>query len=407
MSQYLIFRLAQEPSGLRPLSDERVPRLLALHPDIDLNKLKSMKEWQELVIGLSQIAHVSNRAVVFPDVPCNVSWLQDVEKRNNDPDQLIPFHLKDQWFPRSILAGGPSPTGPKICPGSNATRPRVKNEDIAKCTSFMVAFDDCLDEVREDMAKCTSFMVSVDDCHSEGKGMLEVEFEHLLQFYREHLPLEPGSHNTLFPPALPKALAAGASSSQHPLGPRQGTSPASQILVLDNEQVKHAMSSLRHQRIVYLGHPVQLRRFGDNWQDIQWTTSSVCTSDGNCCEAVKRQDLIDKMENEWGMEGTKGIKRRRGVVLEGGKVKDTRKTLDPLPEDYKPEKKERRALLQQDGSAQAQASRDGERRAQLESLSRKRMSDLFDLATSPEHVAKLRRGNMLKTLPDYHEKSFV
>ena len=38
-----------------PNSDERIPRLVALHPDIRLDRLSSLQEFQELLVGLAQV----------------------------------------------------------------------------------------------------------------------------------------------------------------------------------------------------------------------------------------------------------------------------------------------------------------------------------------------------------------
>eukprot|EP00798_Chlamydomonas_sp_ICE-L_P016480 gene16480-22702_t len=56
---------------------EAPKRLLMLHPDVDLSWVANPEEYRIITLGLMQLAMLSSRAVVFPDLPCNTSMVFD------------------------------------------------------------------------------------------------------------------------------------------------------------------------------------------------------------------------------------------------------------------------------------------------------------------------------------------
>jgi hypothetical protein len=52
-----------------------VSRVLALHPDLDLGRVRNWTELSLVVSGLVQAALLSHRTPVLPDVPCLSHWL--------------------------------------------------------------------------------------------------------------------------------------------------------------------------------------------------------------------------------------------------------------------------------------------------------------------------------------------
>jgi hypothetical protein len=62
--------------GGSPFSNgQPVTGVLALHPDIDLARVRNWTELSLIVSGLVQAALLSHRTPLLPDLPCQSAWL--------------------------------------------------------------------------------------------------------------------------------------------------------------------------------------------------------------------------------------------------------------------------------------------------------------------------------------------
>eukprot|EP00798_Chlamydomonas_sp_ICE-L_P004762 gene4762-34512_t len=288
-----VFKLGENNKDITP-HEARMPKVIALHPSIRLDQTSSPYEYQELIIGLGQLAKLSGRAVVFPDVPCNTSYVRKVTGRARH----IPLALDAQWFPRFHPSGVASSSS-RTCQAENAS---VWSEESGA-------------SVREEKLRnclATSFQVSFDTCLNQGKGMLQAEFEHLQSWYGSDHPLEPGPHNTVF------QLDAGTEQRRHLKEETNEThmdldaSPAAQIVLLTGEEAERALREFKHQRVLYVGHPVQVL----SAKEPESLALAVWPQDGGyACPAGSRKDLNTRTQmSYWGSN----IQRWLGNVTEGG-----------------------------------------------------------------------------------------
>eukprot|EP00798_Chlamydomonas_sp_ICE-L_P001116 gene1116-3949_t len=58
-------------------------RVIALSPMIDLSSTRSPREYKMIIAGLLQLAIISNRTVVYPDMPCTAKWLHKGKDGNS------------------------------------------------------------------------------------------------------------------------------------------------------------------------------------------------------------------------------------------------------------------------------------------------------------------------------------
>ena len=66
-------------------------KLLALSPSIDLSRTRSWTEFASIMIGLFQVANISGRVAVIPQISCRAPWLHDVEVTQADIDAMYGY----------------------------------------------------------------------------------------------------------------------------------------------------------------------------------------------------------------------------------------------------------------------------------------------------------------------------
>ncbi|GFH28332.1 uncharacterized protein HaLaN_26807, partial [Haematococcus lacustris] len=109
-----IFKKLQNRS---PYSSHRpVTRVLALSPDLDLGYTRSWTELAHILYGLVQVAFLTDRTPVFPNLPCYTAWIhgKGADDRHRSPETLceIPVFTGDtrfDWpvpFPFPVQANG-------------------------------------------------------------------------------------------------------------------------------------------------------------------------------------------------------------------------------------------------------------------------------------------------------------
>eukprot|EP00798_Chlamydomonas_sp_ICE-L_P028219 gene28219-31324_t len=84
---------------------EPAERVLLLQHDVDLSRTENNLEMKLIVQGLIQLAILSNRTVVFPDVPCEAGWM--LEQRNSsacDGSSYLKMSARE-LFPYAALVG--------------------------------------------------------------------------------------------------------------------------------------------------------------------------------------------------------------------------------------------------------------------------------------------------------------
>eukprot|EP00798_Chlamydomonas_sp_ICE-L_P011663 gene11663-34373_t len=169
------------PPPHRPNSDERVPKLLALHPQVNLALLTSPKEYQEILIGLAQVAKVTRhtvvypahttvissqrkpchdlapsqqvakvakvakvtgrtvvakvtgRTVVYPDVPCDLKWVSQHDGPTKP--EYPPLDIKGEWFAHFRKE--------ELCTVQDGDKDKRKH---FLCMWAFLSFDDCFND---------------------------------------------------------------------------------------------------------------------------------------------------------------------------------------------------------------------------------------------------------------------
>eukprot|EP00798_Chlamydomonas_sp_ICE-L_P010222 gene10221-8139_t len=303
-----VFRLHLDHKGEvsrtvpRPNSDQRVPSVLALHPSVRLDRLGSLEEYQELIIGMSQVATIMKRAVVYPEVPCNLPWLKDP---NADPKR--PLQVSQWWFPRV-------PAGVKF-PGHECSSDMFgayrEEGERASDSSGNLNYSSPLDP----SPLCTLSMLTYDSCMVEGKGMLGAEFEHLMARYNALFPLLPGRSNTFLWPET-STLPTGAASIN--------------ILVVQKDSVERAATEFSKWPVVYLGHPVQVMTPEKKW-------AKGYEGFEQPCYGLERKALRDRLGTDftatkatrsmWG-RSKPGINRFAASIQTGGILHGSRDKVD-------------------------------------------------------------------------------
>eukprot|EP00798_Chlamydomonas_sp_ICE-L_P005226 gene5226-18456_t len=71
--------------SLREFKQINAGLVLLLSPSIDMSKTRSLREFKQITAGLVQLALLSGRTVVYPDMPCATPWVhQDVQEGPKD-----------------------------------------------------------------------------------------------------------------------------------------------------------------------------------------------------------------------------------------------------------------------------------------------------------------------------------
>eukprot|EP00798_Chlamydomonas_sp_ICE-L_P014413 gene14413-20407_t len=164
--------------------DEALPRLIALHPDVRLDKLLNLFQFVELLVGLAQVAiaaHrtmvaiVTHRTMVLPDLPCSLAWVSKNRLHMAKPE---PLPLRDNFFPHFPI-------------------PEVRGEWMEAAPNNTMKF------------ACTWFPLTFEPCFNHGYGMLQVEFEQLINWHNTRLggSMTPQASNTLFAPEFLATIA--------------------------------------------------------------------------------------------------------------------------------------------------------------------------------------------------------
>ncbi len=73
-----------------------MPRLLLVHPRVRLDNLRCYAGLFAVLEGLMQLAELSNRTLVWPDLPCAVPWLGKLDAAQ---EQFTP-RRRGLWYPR-------------------------------------------------------------------------------------------------------------------------------------------------------------------------------------------------------------------------------------------------------------------------------------------------------------------
>ncbi|KAL6747905.1 hypothetical protein V8C86DRAFT_2894510 [Haematococcus lacustris] len=109
-----IFKKVQNRSAYS--SHQPVTRVLALSPDLDLGYTRSWTELAHILYGLVQVAFLTDRTPVFPNLPCHTAWIhgKGADDPHRSPETLceIPVLTGDtrfDWpvpFPFPVQANG-------------------------------------------------------------------------------------------------------------------------------------------------------------------------------------------------------------------------------------------------------------------------------------------------------------
>jgi len=190
---------ASDPAN-RSRAEGGLPRLLALHPRVRLDRLAGYDELHALLRGLQQLAALSKRAVLWPDLPCDLPFI-------SRPGTPVPQWPGAEWFP--VRSAGHGAGG----------------------------------------MHCVFRQLLKENCLTNGRGMLQLEF-------RQHFRLRWGVRFDLEPHAGNIAFLTEAGQLHGAL------SPGAQVLgvaVLGEEEAAGHLAAYEDARLLYVGHPVSLR----------------------------------------------------------------------------------------------------------------------------------------------------
>eukprot|EP00798_Chlamydomonas_sp_ICE-L_P031468 gene31468-6656_t len=180
---------------------EAPKRLLILHPDVDLSWVANPEEYRIITLGLIQLAMLSSRTLVFPDLPCNTSMV---------------FDFGDE-------SKGCAPNGPRAL--------RLNNPYLW--------LDACV--------------------NTPGlTGLLHMEFEHYWLKYDRPAGanVEAGTQNTAFIPKDPNLATVDASHPEWSLG--------EVIVSLSPQEAFDELAKYEKEAVVYVRHPVTVRAVSHN-----------------------------------------------------------------------------------------------------------------------------------------------
>eukprot|EP00798_Chlamydomonas_sp_ICE-L_P007560 gene7560-712_t len=154
-------------------------RVIAMSPHVMLSSTRDRREFKQITAGLVQLAILSNRTVVYPDVPCKTAWMHkdgDVGACDPASQKLIKVQAEDM------------PYGARIEPWDNANLDkeyRIANAFLADhgCmgpSEFIsgmlnVEFEEWINNDAHEEYRCMGPSESI-------SGMLNVEFEEWINF---------------------------------------------------------------------------------------------------------------------------------------------------------------------------------------------------------------------------------
>eukprot|EP00798_Chlamydomonas_sp_ICE-L_P031517 gene31517-6697_t len=204
---------------------EAPKRLLILHPDVDLSWVANPEEYRIITLGLIQLAMLSSRTLVFPDLPCNTSMVFDFGSEGKGCDGSSYLHLRRrEYMPWAALKDATgAPNGPRSL--------RLNNP--------FLWLDACIN---------TSGLT----------GLLHMEFERFWLKYDRPAGanVEAGTQNTAFIPKDPNLATVDASSSEWSLG--------EVIVSLSPQEAFDELAKYDKEAVVYVRHPVTVRAVSHN-----------------------------------------------------------------------------------------------------------------------------------------------
>ena len=206
-TSYSQMRPSGAPYSFAPLP-KAMQRVLALSPGVDLSRLlRNVHDLHHSLVGLLQLATLSDRVLAWPMLPCNASWLIRKKFAQGPLPSEPPLHLRDGILP--FLH--PSTRPLYACIPSNAVE---------------------------------------GGCMASARAMLPHEFDHW-KGQRPDAPA-PAANNTVLGVTVDTArmLAAWPGNSS--------------VAVISAADAGEALERVRDEAVVYVGYPVLI---GDGFED--------------------------------------------------------------------------------------------------------------------------------------------
>eukprot|EP00798_Chlamydomonas_sp_ICE-L_P003540 gene3539-13609_t len=325
--------------------DDEVPLMLALHPDIRLDRLNGLQEYQELIIGLAQVAVLTHRFMISPSLPCDLPPQVAVLTRRVMVAVLtrrvmiipcLPCDLPSQvavlthrvmvipdlpcdlpWVSSASAPEGPVPH--VNTSGSLASQILVlEASDIMEETK-KVAHQQVLYLGHPIQVMISSFVYAADILEEIKKVFCQ------LVLYLGH-PIQVMIFVLFFAAyIIMEEMKMVAHQQVHYLGhPIQVMIFA---LFFAADIIMEEIKTVAHQQVLCLGHPIQVQAVGS------WLPH--CYEEPCGCPALERSDLPRALD-DWKQASNASIVRWLGGIALDGRLYSSNTSMEPMDTDFVP-----------------------------------------------------------------------
>ena len=250
-------------------------RVLMLDPRIDLSRIRDWNEFSSIITGLIQLAKLSHRVLVMPEVPCVAQWIYEKSWLGRYKNVCtVPQLWQDQGFQILTVAYPVDKESGELVGGWSR---RLLGDNEPKETNFMKP------EIQSWWAgqkMMTQILALISPACSHGFAIPTPDLYHWLKHSEagKLATAKPSDSNTVFrldpgekdlllqPPLDTNSPPSGMGGTVDPLND-QGWSWYDCQAAVSAKDAMREMHHYRHQPLVYIGHPVMVvpGEGGEEW----------------------------------------------------------------------------------------------------------------------------------------------
>jgi hypothetical protein len=243
-------------------------RVLVLDPKIDLSRLRDWKEFASIIMGMFQVAKLSHRVLVMPEVPCEAQWTYDRQWLGKYTNIcMAPTLWQDHgWQILSIIYPVDKESG-ELVGGWGWSRRRLM-ADEPKDTAFLKPEVQAWWSSQKYMAQ---IMALVSPACSHQHAIPTPDYHHWIKYSEpgKRASSKPSDSNSAFrvdpsqqdlllkPPVDINKAPSGLGGTVDPL-PENGWSWYDRQAAVSARDAIREMHRLRSEPVVFLSHPVML-----------------------------------------------------------------------------------------------------------------------------------------------------
>lgn len=240
-------------------------RVLVLDPKIDLSRLRDWNEFSSMIMGLKQLARLSHRVLVMPEVPCVAQWLHEKQwLQKYKSICMAPTFFQDHGFQiLSVIYPVDKESGELV---GGWSRRRMAEE--AKDTNFLKPEVQAWWSSQKYMAQVVA---AVSPACTHRHAITTPDFHHWLRNSEpgKRASSKPSDSNSAFrvdpsqqdlmlkPPVEVDKAPIGLGGTVEPL-PDNGWSWYDRQSAVSARDAIREMFRLRAEPVVFLSHPVML-----------------------------------------------------------------------------------------------------------------------------------------------------